>query len=64
MNGETITHIAMRQAEIISDLSHLCSDVINELAMYRETDAEEQRMEKIMRGDTIESGRDGDADII
>lgn len=64
MNGETITHIAMRQAEIISDLSHLCSDMINELSMYRETDAEERRMEKIMRRDTIESGRDSDADII
>lgn len=59
-----MTHIAMRQAEIISDLSHLCFDVISDLAMYRETDAEEQRMEKIMRGDTIESSRDSDADII
>lgn len=33
--------MAMGQAEIISGLSILCSDLIRELAMYRETDREE-----------------------
>lgn len=40
--------MAMRQAEIISGLSILCSDLIRELAMYRETDREEETMQKIL----------------
>lgn len=48
--------LAMRQAEVISDLSLLCSSLISELAMYRETDREERRMEDIMKGDSIASG--------
>lgn len=48
--------LAMRQAEVISDLSLLCSGLISELAMYRETDREERRMEDIMKGDNIASG--------
>lgn len=47
--------LAMRQAEIISGLSLLCSGLISELAMYRETDREERRMEDIMKGDSIVS---------
>lgn len=48
--------LAMRQAEVISGLSLLCSSLISELAMYRETDREERRMEDIMKGDSIASG--------
>lgn len=40
--------LAMGQAEIISGLSILCSDLIRELAMYRETDREEEAMQKIL----------------
>ena len=40
--------MAMGQAEIISGLSILCSDLIRELAMYWETDREEEAMQKIL----------------
>lgn len=43
-------HVAMGQADVISGLSLLCSDLIRELAMYRETDREEQRLESILAG--------------
>ena len=46
--------VAMGQAEIISGLSLLCSDLIRELAMYRETGREEEAMLKILSNEDNE----------
>ena len=39
--------IAMSQAEVIYDLAHLCSELITELAQYREVGDEEKRLNEL-----------------
>lgn len=42
--------LAMGQAEVIFNLSHLCSDLITELAQYHEVADEEQRLNELEGG--------------
>jgi len=38
-----------RQASIVDELSFLCHQLINELHQYKNVEAEEQRLEEIMK---------------